>query len=102
MNGSTGVGLICNFDSSSGDLPPRGGDASALCHAFGGSCNAEEVERVLRQANHGEGGYLFAFQRHAALMKALGLPHYSVGLGFNYLSAGDLPPDVSKEDFPRI
>jgi len=64
---------------------------------------------LLRQlgmdATRGQAGaehnYLFAMERHEALVDALGLPDYAIGLGFNYVSRGELPPDLSANDLRR-
>ena len=45
------------------------------------------------------GDYVFAEERHSDLLKALGLPTWSVGHGFRYLDWGDSPyegPDLRK------
>lgn len=52
---------------------PRGGK---LCLAFGCSLH-KKVEGILG------GPYLYAVDRHEALTKALGIPYFGVGIGFN-------------------
>jgi hypothetical protein len=37
-------------------------------------------------------------EQHGALVRALGLPDYAVGVGFTYVSQGELPGDLSKAD----
>ncbi|PYS80731.1 MAG: hypothetical protein DMF67_19450 [Acidobacteria bacterium] len=72
------------------DVPPYGGNAHQLCEIFGAGQNAAEVERILRSP---DGSYRFAYERHIDLARALGLPSYTVGLGFNYLEEDETPLD---------
>lgn len=55
--------------------PPRGGDASALCSAFSSEDTAA-VEAILRAEDK---QYVFAFERHRALCRALAIPDFAVG-----------------------
>jgi hypothetical protein len=58
-------------------------DAAQLVAALGrGDTNA--VATALRQ------DFVFAEERHAAVLAALGLPTASTGLGYNYLRKGDV------------
>ena len=41
--------------------------------------------------------YLFAYQRHLDLMKALGFLEVTVGLGYDYVSHGELPKGLTRE-----
>lgn len=77
------------------DDGPTGGDADRLVAAFGAG-SAENVGIVLRKPD-----YVFATERHRDLFAALGLPAASVGLGFNYVEAGDLPPWAPAGYFAR-
>lgn len=72
-------------------LPSRC-DPHALCEAFGMPGNQGEVERVLRAATDLDAGdsdvepeFLFAYDRHAALIKALDWPAIPFLKGFDYL-----------------
>ena len=85
-----------------GDSPPTGGDARKLCAAFGRSSKEKEVETVLREASREEDGYVFAMERHADLVQALGLPAFAVGYGFNYLEEGELPEGLSEADLVKV
>ena len=80
------------FDESADSDQPLGGNVSQLCKVFGAADEAK-VEAALR------GDYVFAFERHRELAVALGLPMYSVGLGYNYVNEGDLPPDAPDGEY---
>jgi hypothetical protein len=71
------------FDPEAEPSVPAGGDAQKLCAAFSSS-NVAEVERILRKSSFDEDGYVFAFERHADLARALGLPSFAVGAGYTY------------------
>jgi hypothetical protein len=83
------------FEGGEDARGPTGGNARMLCKAFG-STNVDRVEQILR----GE-GYAFALERHAELCQALGLPDFSVGAGYNYVSEGELPGELSEENLVR-
>jgi hypothetical protein len=58
-----------------------------------------EVEAILRNpAAFGDDAYIFASERHEDLAHALGLPLFSVGLGFNYVREGDAPEGLDLGD----
>ncbi len=84
------------FDSDPDDSDPAGGDAEKLCAAFGAP-NVADVERILR-----EDGYAFAIERHTELARALGLPSFTVGGGFTYVSDGEMPEGLSEDDLLRV
>jgi len=92
------------FDGGDTLSPPSGGQAEKLCAAFGSTAIAE-VDKILHApvALNGTGSeqskeYLFAYQRHLDLMKALGFPEVTVGLGYNYVSHGELPKGLAREN----
>jgi hypothetical protein len=62
------------------------GDADVICAVMGG--DAAAASTVLRAD---EDVYVFAVERHAALLRALRLPEWGAGAGFNYLSEGEMP-----------
>ena len=66
------------FDPEAEPCAPVGGDAQRLCVAFGVS-NTATVESVLRKSSYDEEGYASACERHADLLRALGLPECAVG-----------------------
>jgi len=82
--------------------PPRGGDTKKLCEAFAAKENTDRVEAILRTDSLAEDGYVFAIQRHMELAHALQLPAFSVGVGFNYLEAGELPQGLRSTDLVRV
>jgi hypothetical protein len=70
---------------------PLGGDAEMLCNAFGMSGDAAEVERILRHVPDcdedadTEEEFVFEWERHAALLRALNWPEIPYQQGFDYL-----------------
>jgi hypothetical protein len=71
---------------------PAGGDAEALCRAFG-STNVRRVSQILRKRD-----YVFATDRHGHLCEALALPTFAVGASYEYITRGDIPDGLSKDD----
>jgi hypothetical protein len=65
-----------------GGAGEQGGDARRLCDVWGG--DPVLVEAVLRSE------HTFALQQHQQLAEALGLPLWSVGFGYRYVTAGEL------------
>ena len=83
------AGEVVGDGESDGDDEPRrpdGGDAAALCAAFGGDPDA--VEGLLRGVTPVEDPVFHAESLHAALAAALGLPAATVGFGFGHLAEG--------------
>jgi hypothetical protein len=73
---------------------PRGGDAGALCAAFGAATEVARVEAILRawagpDGDPGASPYLFAQFRHRDLARALGLPERLCALGYLYVAQGE-------------
>ena len=89
------------FDAESEPSPPAGGDARKLCSAFGVNTIAE-VESVLRKSTFDEDGYTFAVERHEDLARALGIPLFGVGAGFDYVSKGELPEGLDDDTLIRV
>lgn len=85
------------FDPAAEPSPPTGGNATKLVTAFG-STNPTGVDRVLRKSSFDDDGYVFAFERHAELMQALGLPDYGVGTAYASFERDELPEGLSPED----
>jgi hypothetical protein len=96
--------LVDEYDSSPGCFKgktskPAGGNAARLC-ALMGSQNVEAVASVLHKAQ-GIKGYIFAIQRHEDLARALGIPIFTVGLGYEYIELGEIPGDLDSESLKR-
>jgi hypothetical protein len=89
------------FDSPAEPSGPAGGDARKLCSAFGAN-DVAEVERVLRKSSLDEDGYAFAVERHADLVRALGIPTFGVGTGYHYVTEGELPEGLHEGDLIRV
>ena len=89
------------FDSGAEPSAPSGGDAQKLCAAFG-SLNVAQVETVLRKSLFDEEGYAFAFERHADLVRALGISSFGVGMGYGYITRGELPEGLEEEDLLSV
>ena len=74
--------------------PPSGGNAEALCAAFGAEAEVARVEEILRawsgpSGDPGASPYLFAQFRHRDLARALGLPESLSVLGYVYVEQGE-------------
>jgi hypothetical protein len=76
------------FDEDEGAPPWQVGDAEKLCASLGPGAGAAAVEAILR------GDYVFAVDRHQRLAEALGLPPWSVGLGYGYAAEGELEDEM--------
>jgi len=91
--------LVDSYDSAPGLLdgeknPPDGGDAQALCKAFGVSGNLKKVRDILTTNR-----YTFAMDRHLDLASALslGLPHDYVLTGYRSIEHGQRPEGIPGE-----
>lgn len=89
------------FEEAAEPSAPKGGDAQKLCNAFGASA-VTEVESILRRSSFDDDGYIFAVDRHAELVRALGIPSFGVGAGFEYVSEGELPEGLDEESLLRV
>jgi hypothetical protein len=82
-----------------GEIEPAGGDAKALCAAFGAKEeDVAVVDRILRNSTSTGERYVFAFQQHEDLCKALGLSDWSVGTGYVSISRGEPPLGLTADD----
>lgn len=88
------------FDPRAQPSPPSGGDAAKLCAVFGG--NPAVVEKVLRTSSFDPDRYVFAFERHAALVEALGISDYSVGTAFGSFDYDEYPEGLSANDIVEV
>lgn len=89
------------FDPLAGPSRVAGGNAQELCSTFGTS-NVQEVKGILHKAAFEEGSYVFAFERHNDLVRALNIPSFAVCGGFSYIAAGQLPEGLKEEDLVRV
>ena len=89
-------------ENAANETGPIGGNPTIICEAFG-SQDVDAVHAVLQKPSAGEdGGYVFALDRHRDLMQALGMTSQAFFVGYNYLDAGEFPPDLSKTDFIEV
>lgn len=79
--------------------PPAGGDSRKLCSVFGRSGHEDELETALRADSE---TYVFAYERHAAVVAALGLPAFAVACGFSYIEEGELPEGLAQDQLLRV
>jgi hypothetical protein len=72
---------------------PSGGNVRKLCAIF--SCkNQDELATILSS----EDRYVYQSQRHLDVVKAIGLPHMSVNMGYDYIKAGETPQGVGRDE----
>lgn len=84
-------------DEESAMAGPTGGDAKKLCAAFGSDA-VEEVEDILRKP--WPDGYMFAVERHADLVAAIGMPPFAVGT-FAQISVREFSDILTEKDCLR-
>jgi hypothetical protein len=75
------------------------GDPARLCRAFG---KPKAEKRVKTALTSHRGDYAFAVHRHHALVEALGLPEYAVGMCYRYIAGGDVPSGLTKADLTHV
>jgi len=90
-----------SYDSGDPPEPPEGGDAGALAAAFGAGDQAARLEQVLR-APSGEDDFVFEHERHAEIVRLLGLPDIAVASGYNYIAGGELPEGLAERELRRV
>jgi hypothetical protein len=76
---------------------PEGGDAEALCEAFGAEEAVAKVRRVLGEERDAA-GFVFASKRHTEVAEALGMPPELVTTGYRYLTHGETPEGFQPHD----
>ncbi len=79
-------------------VPPKGGGPEHLRRVLGVPVDSQKVDNILKS----EDEYVFAFERHKALVDLLGLPIVCVGTGYTYISEGEIPEGYKKEDFVEV
>lgn len=82
------------------DHDPEGGDTEKLCAAFGVK-RTKRVEKILRKAAFDGDAYAFAVERHGDLAEALGLPSFSVGMGYRSVATGELSDEVPEGELVK-
>ena len=85
-----------SYFSDSEEDGPKGGNAKRLCAAFHAD-NPTAVEKILRSE-----AYVFAVERHQALVEALAISDHAVAFSYNYATQGELPADLNEKDLLRI
>jgi len=75
------------------DAPPAGGNVQLLTSTIAPNVSHELIERVLRSTD-----YVFATERHAALLAALGMPPFAAAAGYQYIADAELPQGLEKGD----
>ena len=75
----------------------RGGDAERLCEVLSAPRAVDQVDAILHADD-----YVFAIERHQALVKALGLSAHSVGCGYRYVGRGEIPDGFEPDQLIRI
>lgn len=88
-------------DEDEEDAPPEGGSPAVLCKTFG--CAEEQaVAEVLYCQDENSPIWIFATERHRALVKLLRLPEFAVGYGYKYLAQGDVPDEIKNGDLVEL
>jgi hypothetical protein len=88
------------FTEDDDSTPPSGGNAELLCNIFEKDCS-QKIDDLLREKSDDK-HFVHAVERHAALVEALDLPLFAIGMGFNYISRGELPEGLSEGDLLRV
>ena len=78
----------------------QGGDPRLLCRVLGAEASPGGVGEILR------GETTFAVHQHQRLAAALGLPSWSVGMGYEYAERGELdkfdPNELNPDEIIRL
>ncbi|HEY3857252.1 MAG TPA: hypothetical protein VGO67_22950 [Verrucomicrobiae bacterium] len=88
---------ILESDSGGEIETPSGGDARKLCATFRSNA-AAKVQAILSDTKN----YVFALERHAALVRALGLPEFAVGFGYKAIQRRKIPKGLKESDLIRV
>jgi hypothetical protein len=73
---------------------PEGGNAALLTKTFGVASAETSVEAILRNQKR----YTFAIEQHQALIEALRMPIFGIGIGYRYLTSGECPAGLENID----
>lgn len=84
-------------------MQPQGGNATLLAQTFLANANKADTDKTacVNDILHSS-DYVFAVERHGALVTALGLPECAVGYGYTYLSNGELPENINSNQMIKI
>ncbi len=88
------------FDPTAEPSPPAGANAERLCAAFDLS-NIDAVAAILRKSSFDAGGFVFAHERHTALVQALGLPEFAILNAYASFERGEYPDGLTAQDMLR-
>ena len=83
-------------DEDNGAPPSRGGDAMKLVALLSPGADVAAVEAILR------GDSVFAVEQHEQLVEALGLPAWSVWLGYKYVADGQVEDETDVDQFIHV
>ena len=75
-----------------GEVPPSGGNTKLLMQAMSAEGPEAAVDKILRDTE-----YVFAVERHLALLAVLGMPAFAA-FGYRYISRGEVPEGLAKDD----
>lgn len=84
------------------DDPPEGGDAAVLCEVAGRPEASAMVQKILHLEAENSPYAFSALNRHEALVKALGIPTFTVDLGYNTAAMGDVSEELEEEELIEI
>jgi hypothetical protein len=90
-------GKLDEYNSAPGyfegeDAPPVGGNVDLLVKTIAPNASPNVIEQVLRNTE-----YVVAFERHTALLSALGMPSFAA-TGYKYISRGEWPLGLTEGD----
>lgn len=90
-----------NFEDTEEPSGPKGGNSEILTNLFGGG-NKSTIEKILRSNPFIEDEYALATDRHADLVKDLGLPAWAVGYGYTYINEGEIPTGLTENQLKKL
>jgi hypothetical protein len=92
------------FDPDSELRPPEGGNATALCKAFGRPDRVDRVEQLLRAdlLEDELRGVPGEFERHVALVAELGMPPFVAGVCYSSIAGNYVPKEFIPAEFEGI
>ncbi len=85
------------FDGVGSELP-EGGDAMELAKLAGEGADSAQLDRVLRDSEE----YVFASERHQAIVEALGLSTAAVHTGYMYIEQGESPERFELSELTHV